>query len=77
MTLNKFKIGETVRLRSSVHAVRAAGGEYLIVRPLPQVDSIIRYRVRSSVDEQDEMVVKETELQGRGHSKVRAHRSTR
>jgi hypothetical protein len=62
MTVHKFKIGQSVRLRSSVQADRAAGGEYRIVRQLPQADSIIRYRVRSLADEQDEMVVKESEL---------------
>jgi len=67
MTLSKFKIGESVRLRSSVQALRAPGGEYRIVRQLPPADSIIRYRVRSSADEQDERVVKESELQGWGH----------
>jgi hypothetical protein len=62
MTVHKFKIGQSVRLRSSVQADRVPGGEYRIVRQLPQADSIIRYRVRSSADEQDEMVVKESEL---------------
>jgi hypothetical protein len=60
--VSKFKIGQSVRLRSSVQAGR--GGEYRIVRQLPQTDSIIRYRVRSSADEQDEVVVKESELHG-------------
>jgi hypothetical protein len=77
MAVNKFKIGQSVRLRSSLQAGQATGGEYRIVRQLPHADSIIRYRVRSSADEQDEMVVKEGELQGWEHSKVRANRSTR
>jgi hypothetical protein len=51
-------------LRSSVQAGREVGGEYRIVRQLPQTDSIIRYRVRSSADEQDEVVAKESDLRG-------------
>ena len=62
--VGKFKIGESVRLRSTVQAGRKVGGEYRIVRQLPQTDSIIRYRVRSSADEQDEVVAKESELRG-------------
>ena len=77
MIASKFKIGQSVRLRSSVQAGRAVDSEYRIVRQLPQTDSIIRYRVRSSADEQDEMVVKESELHDWQTSKVRAHRSTR
>ena len=65
MTVSKFKIGQSVRLRASVQAGRrGVGGEYRIVRQIPQTDSIIRYRVRSSADEQDEVVVKESELHG-------------
>ncbi len=62
MIVHKFKIGQSVRLRSSVQADRAAGVEYRIVRHLPQADRVVRYRVRSSTDEQDEIVVKESEL---------------
>ena len=60
--VSKFKIGQSVRLRSSVLAGQDVGGEYRIVRQLPQTDSIIRYRVRSSADEQDEVVANESEL---------------
>jgi hypothetical protein len=59
--VHKFKIGQSVRLRS-VQADRAADSEYRIMRHLPRADSIIRYRVRSSADEQEEIVVKESEL---------------
>jgi hypothetical protein len=38
--VSKFKIGQSVRLRSSVQAGRGVGGEYRIVRQLPQTDSI-------------------------------------
>jgi hypothetical protein len=62
MTARKFKIGQSVRLRSTVQARQAEAGEYRIVRQLPQTDGSIRYRVRSSADEQYEMVVKESEL---------------
>jgi hypothetical protein len=76
-TVSKFKIGQSVRLRSSVQAGRGLGGEYRIVGQLPPTDSIIRYRVRSSADEHDEVVVKESDLHGWQVSKTRAHRSTR
>jgi hypothetical protein len=63
-TVNKFKIGQSVRLRPS-HQTGRAGGEYRIVRQLPpQTDGITRYRVRSSADNKEEVVVKEGELQG-------------
>jgi len=48
MTARKFKIGQSVRLRSTVHAHQGEAGEYRIVRQLPQTDGSIRYRVRSS-----------------------------
>jgi hypothetical protein len=62
MTLSKFKIGQSVRLRPSLQTAREAGGEYRIVQQLPQTDRIIRYRVRSSADEQEEVIAKESEL---------------
>ena len=65
MRANKFKIGQLVRLRSSGRAGPTAGNEYRVVLLLPQADSVIRYRVRNSADEHNEMVVRENELQGR------------
>ena len=62
MAAHKFKIGQSVRLRPAVEARQAAAGEYRIVRLLPQTDGNMHYRVRSSADEQHEMVVKEGEL---------------
>jgi hypothetical protein len=62
--MSKFKIGESVRMRSSSKSGADAGGEYRIVQQLPQTDSVIRYRVRSSADERDEVVAKESELCG-------------
>jgi hypothetical protein len=76
-SVSKFKIGESVRLRSSVEAGREVGGEYRIVRQLPQTDSIVRYRVRSAADEQDEVTAKESELSCWQNPKVRAPRSVR
>ena len=61
MTANKFKIGQSVRLRPSVQAGRAAVGEYRIVWRFLQTDGVTRYCVRNSVDEH-EVVVKESEL---------------
>ena len=60
MTARKFKIGQSVRLRSTVQTRQAEAGEYRIVSQLRQTDGSIRYRVRSSADEQYEMVVKES-----------------
>jgi len=40
----------------AVRAGGAAGAEYWIVRQLPQANKVIRYRVRSSADERDEMM---------------------
>jgi hypothetical protein len=57
--VSKFKIGQSVRLPAG----RGVGGEYRIVQQLPRTDNIIRYRVRTSADEQDEIVVKESELE--------------
>jgi len=76
MAAHKFKIGQSVRLRSTVEARQAAAGEYRIVRQLPQPDGSIHYRVRSSADEH-EMVVKESELLSWSASQVRSHRSKR
>jgi hypothetical protein len=61
MTAHKFKIGQSVRLRT-VQTHQAPAGEYRIIRQLPQTDGNMHYRVRSSADEQREMVVKESEL---------------
>jgi hypothetical protein len=76
MTVHKFKIGQMVRLRLTAHA-RKAAGEYRIVQQLPQSKGDTRYRVRSSADERDEMVVKESELLSWPASQVRSHRSAR
>jgi hypothetical protein len=52
MIARKFKIGQSVRLRSTVQTRQAEAGEYRIVSQLRQTDGSIRYRVRSSADEQ-------------------------
>jgi hypothetical protein len=75
--VSKFKIGETVRLRPSIQAGRGVSGEYRIVQRLTQTDNIIRYRVRSSADEQDEVVARESELCGWQNSKVHTRRPIR
>jgi len=61
MTAHIFKIGQTVRLRSTARA-RHTAGEYQIVVLLSRTNEHIRYRIRSSTDERHEMVVKESEL---------------
>jgi hypothetical protein len=74
LKVSKFKIGQSVRLRSTARAGGAAGCEYRIVRQLTQADNIVRYRVRSSADERDEMVVKESQIHDWQNSKVSTHR---
>jgi hypothetical protein len=76
-TVSKFKIGQSVRLRSSLQAGRDGRGDYRIVRQLPQTDGIIRYRVRSSANEQEEVIAKETELSDWQNPKARANHSAR
>lgn len=72
--MTKFRIGQSIRLRSIVQASGEADGEYRIVRKLTQADNTIRYRVRSSADEQKEMVVKESEIHDWQNSKARGSR---
>jgi hypothetical protein len=71
LTVGKFKIGHSVRLRSTLQWRSACGEKYRIVGQLPQADHVIRYRVRSSADE-EEMVVAERELQDWWNSKGNA-----
>jgi hypothetical protein len=61
LKMSKFKIGQSVRLRSTGGRV---DGEYRIIRQLARADDIIRYRVRSSANERDEMVVEESQIRG-------------
>ena len=68
LMVSKFKIGQAVCVRSSVRTGRPARVEYRIVRQLPLTNDTIRYRVRSSADERDEMVVKESDLRRWGSS---------
>jgi hypothetical protein len=68
-TVSKFKIGQSVRLRSTLPGGSAFSDEYRIVGQVRQADHVVRYRVRSSADEQ-EMVVTEHELQDWRNSKV-------
>ena len=59
----KFKIGQLVHVRSGARSRGTANTEYRIVQQLTrEADQVIRYRVRNSADEQDEIVVKESEI---------------
>jgi hypothetical protein len=59
----KFKIGQLVHVRSSARSRGTANTEYRIVQQLTlEADQVIRYRVRNSADDQDEIVVKESEI---------------
>ena len=58
---SRFRSGETVRLSSLLHK-SAAGGEYKIVRPLPETSGEQQYRIKSEREPHDR-VVKESDLE--------------
>jgi hypothetical protein len=70
LKVSKFKIGQSVRLRTTARPGGAEDCEYRIIRQLAQADDIIRYRVRSAGDERDEMVVAESQIRDWQNSKV-------
>jgi hypothetical protein len=58
---NQFRPGETVRLvRSSLRF--AAGGDFKVIRPLPDNGGETQYRIKS-MSEPHDRVVKESELE--------------
>ena len=60
MPTYKFKIGETVFLKSS-RDLNLPGGAYIVTKKLPEHDGEFEYRVRSSY-EPHERVVRESQL---------------
>jgi hypothetical protein len=60
MPTYKFKIGETVFLKSS-RGLNLPGGAYIVTKKLPEHDGEFEYRVRSSY-EPHERVVRESQL---------------
>jgi hypothetical protein len=58
----KFRSGQTVLLNRNVSSKWAAGGEYKVIRLLPEIDGELRYRIKS-VREPHERVVREDDLQ--------------
>jgi hypothetical protein len=62
MMAPKFRSGQAVILNRSVSSKWAAGGEYKVVRLLPEIDGELRYRIKS-VREPHERVVREDDLQ--------------
>jgi len=59
---HRFHAGQMVRLARSRSAGAAAGGDYKIVRQLPETGGELQYRIKS-VRESHERVVKESELE--------------
>jgi hypothetical protein len=61
MTEHKFKTGQRVTLAASAMSRSAAGGSYVIIRPLPERGGEFEYRIKS-VSEPHERVARESEL---------------
>ena len=59
MPEHKFKIGQTVFLKRSLHV---PGGAYVITKRLPERDGEFEYRIKS-VNEPHERVVHESKLE--------------
>jgi hypothetical protein len=59
---SQFHSGQTVRLSRSLAHKSAAGGEYKIVRQLPENGGEQQYRIKS-LHEPHERVVKESDLE--------------
>jgi hypothetical protein len=58
----KFRCGEAVHIGRNIRFNSAAGGEYKIMKLLPESDGEVRYRVKS-VCESHERVVREDDLE--------------
>lgn len=59
---DRFRAGQTVRLNGALSRRFAAGGEYKIVRPLPDTAGERQYRIKS-MREPHERVVNESDLE--------------
>ena len=59
---NRFRTGQSVRLRSSIRTRSAAGGDYTVVRELPETGGETQYRIKSG-REAHERVVNESDLE--------------
>jgi hypothetical protein len=61
--MSKFKIGQVVHVRPGARARGTEHTEYRIVQLLShRANQVVRYRVRNSADERDEIVVKESDI---------------
>ena len=60
--MSKFRSGQLVRLNRNMSNNSAASGEYKIVRPLPENNGQLQYRIKS-VREAHERVVNEGDLE--------------
>jgi hypothetical protein len=61
MSAYKFSIGQTVRFSPDRIQEVAARGSFTVVRQLPEVASVLQYRVKSQLDGH-ERVVREDQL---------------
>jgi hypothetical protein len=59
---NRFRTGQAVRLRSSIRTRSAAGGDYTVLRELPENGGETQYRIKSG-HEAHERVVNESDLE--------------
>jgi len=59
---NRFRTGQSVRLRSSIRTRSAAGGDYTVLRELPENGGETQYRIKSG-HEAHERVVNESDLE--------------
>ena len=62
MTQHKYSVGQSVRFTPDRNTDRNARGAYTVVRPLPESDGILQYRVKAKTDGQ-ERVVREDQLE--------------
>ena len=61
MATHKFRVGQKVRLVATFFGRFAPGGDYKIVRQLPDAYGEFSYRIKSA-DEPHERVAKESQL---------------
>jgi hypothetical protein len=59
---HRFRTGQSVRLRSSIRTRAAAGGDYTVLRELPENGGETQYRIKSG-REAHERVVSESDLE--------------
>jgi hypothetical protein len=61
MTMHKFTVGQTVHFSPDRQQIRSGQGWFEIVRLLPELGTMLQYRVKSQLDGH-ERVVREDQL---------------